>query len=64
MYTDSNRSSYVKEVEFISSRLIMFECSDKSWHGTDFIKGLPSRRLFINGLYKYIVDFPGQPRKI
>jgi len=64
IYADSNRSSYVKEVEFLSSRLIMFECSDKSWHGTDFIKGLPSRRFFINGLYKYIVDFPGKPRKI
>jgi hypothetical protein len=64
MYTDSNRSSYVKEVEFISSRLIMFECSDKSWHGTDFIKGLPNRRFFINGLYQYIVDTPGKIRKI
>jgi hypothetical protein len=64
MYTDSDRSSYVKEVEFISSRLIMFECSDKSWHGTDFIKGLPNRRFFINGLYQYIVDTPGKIRKI
>jgi hypothetical protein len=64
IYTDSNRSSYVKEVEFLSSRLIMFECSDKSWHGTDFIKGLPNRRFFINGLYQYIVDTPGKIRKI
>ena len=52
IYVDGDRSSYVKEVEFVASRLLIFECSDKSWHGTDFIHGLPHRRMFINGLYQ------------
>jgi len=64
IYTDSNRSSYVKEVEFVASRLLIFECNDKSWHGTDFIKGLPNRRFFINGLYQYITDNSGKPQAI
>lgn len=60
IYTDSNRSTYVKEVEFVPSRLLMFECTDKSWHGTDYIKGLPHRRFFINGVYQYITETPGK----
>ena len=51
IYFDSNRGNYIKEVDYVANRLLMFKTSNNSWHGTDFIKGLPNRRFFITGMY-------------
>lgn len=51
LYMNRDRSSFIKEVEFVECRLFMWKTGPNSWHGTDFVNGLPERRLFYTGEY-------------
>jgi len=51
IYLDEDRSSFLKEIEFVSCRLFMWKTQSNSWHGTDFVNGLPERRFFYTGEY-------------
>ena len=51
LYMNDDRSSFVKEVEFVQCRLFLWSTGENSYHGTDFIKGLPHRRIFYTGEY-------------
>jgi len=63
IYMDADRSSFVKEIEFVPCRLFMWKTQHNSWHGTDFIHGLPDRRIFYTGEYLKIEagKTPGPP---
>ena len=51
IYLDDDRSSFIKEIQFKPCRLFMWKTQSNSWHGTDFINGLPHRRFFYTGEY-------------
>ena len=46
IYNDNDRASFVREINFNIARCFMWKTGPHSWHGTDFIKGLPHRRFF------------------
>lgn len=51
IYLSQDRSSFVKEIEFVQCRLFMWKTGPTSWHGTNFTSGLPHRRMFYTGEY-------------
>jgi hypothetical protein len=46
LYNNNDRASFVREIDFKLARCFMWKTGPHSWHGTDFVKGLPHRRFF------------------
>ena len=51
VYANNDRSSFIKEIDFEQCRLFMWKTCPQSFHGTDFVEGLPLRRIFYTGEY-------------
>lgn len=46
LYNSGDRSGFIREIKFETARCFMFKTGPHSWHGTDFVKGMPERRFF------------------